>query len=368
MADPIDLVITNAGLDALVDAQNGNTEAIEVIEVGLTETEFDPAPTLTALPGETKRLASVAGQSVAPDIIHMVALDATTEAYELRGIGLYLADGTLFASYGQADPIFVKVPIADFLLALDVRFSGDIAADIVFGDSTFLYPPATETVKGVARLATQALTDAGADDETIVTPLKLAVRLAPVLQAIVDEEAARISGDSDLADAIAQEIVNRGSEDATLQALIDALRAINITGTGLATGGGNLTANRTIHVAAASGAEAKAETVNTKAITPATLAGFARQVGQNGYAVIPGTGGLIIQHGRFTAAGNAGTSVTWPIAFPSACYAAICDGALTDTAAQDNYVNFRAETITATGATAYNNQITHLASYIAIGR
>ncbi len=140
MAEPIDLVITNAGLDALVDAQNGNTDAIEVVEVGLTETAFDPAPTLTALPGETKRLASVTGQSVAPDIIHMVALDATTEAYELRGIGLYLSDGTLFATYGQADPIFVKVTIADFLLALDVRFSGDIAEDIVFGDSTLSLP------------------------------------------------------------------------------------------------------------------------------------------------------------------------------------------------------------------------------------
>ncbi|WP_306094954.1 gp53-like domain-containing protein [Qipengyuania flava] len=318
MAEPIDLVITNAGLDALVDAQNGNTDAIEVVEVGLTETAFDPAPTLIALPGETKRLASVAGQSVAPDIIHMVALDATTEAYELRGIGLYLADGTLFATYGQANPIFIKVTIADFLLALDVRFSGDIAEDIIFGDSTFLYPPASETVKGVARLASQAMTDAGDDDETIVTPLKLASRLLPVLQAIAAEEAARISGDSDLADAIAQEIVDRGSEDTLLQSAIDALRAITITGAGLATGGGNLTANRQISVTAATGAEIAAGTSNAKAVTPQAIAGVPQTFGGN--CSIRGLGGAIFKTGTVSAAFPGGGGHTFPAAFPNGCY------------------------------------------------
>lgn len=350
MAEPIDLVITHAGLDALVDAQNGQTEAIRVIEVALTETAFDPAPTLIALPGEIKRLASVSGQSVAEDIIHMVAQDTSTDTYDLRGIGLFLDDGTLFATYGQADPIFSKVSIATFLCALDVRFSGDIADEITFGDAEFLYPPATETVMGVAEIATQDETDTGADDERIVTPLKLAQRLLPVLQAIADE-----------ADT-------RSTADTALQALVTALQAITITGTGVASGGGDLTANRQIDVASASGAEALAEAIATKAITPATLAGFSRQVGQSGYAVIPGTGGLIIQHGRFTAAANGPTSVTWPIAFPTACYAAVCNGGLNDPAIQDNYVTFRAETIGAGGATAYNNQVSHQASFIAIGR
>ena len=47
MSDPIDLIITSAGLFALVDAQNGNTDPIKVVEVGLTENEFDPAPTFS---------------------------------------------------------------------------------------------------------------------------------------------------------------------------------------------------------------------------------------------------------------------------------------------------------------------------------
>jgi|TARA_R100000049_G_C1954122_1_gene105240 hypothetical protein len=336
MANPIDLIITNAGLDALVDAQNGNTDAIKVIEVGLTEAAFDPAPTLTALPGEFKRLASFAGQSTGPNTIHMTALDAGATTYDLRGIGLFLEDGTLFASFAQAAPIFSKVAIASFLLAFDVRFSGDVGEDITFGDATFLYPPASETVKGVAEIATQEETDAVDDDERIVTPLKLGVFVNSIASA--------------------------------LQAAIDALTGRTITGTGLATGGGSLAANRTINVAAASGAEAMAEDLATKAITPASLAGFARQVGQSGYATIPGTGGMIIQHGRFTAAANGPTSVTWPIAFPTACYAAVCNGGKSDAAIQDNYVTFLAESISATGATAYNNQTTYSASFIAIGR
>lgn len=336
MANPIDLIITNAGLDALVDAQNGDTDAIKVIEVGLTEAAFDPAPTLTALPGEFKRLASFAGQSTGPNTIHMTALDAGATTYDLRGIGLFLEDGTLFASFAQADPIFSKVSIASFLLAFDVRFSGNVGEDITFGDATFLYPPATETVKGVAEIATQDETDAGADDNRIITPLKLGVFVNAIASA--------------------------------LQGAIDALTGRTITGTGLATGGGSLAANRTINVAAASGAEALAEALATKALTPASLAGFARQVGQSGYATVPGTGGMIIQHGRFTAAANGPTSVTWPIAFPTACYAAVCNGGKSDAAIQDNYVTFLAESISPTGATAYNNQTAYSASFIAIGR
>lgn len=222
MSDPIDLTITNAGLDALVDAQNGITDAIEVVQVGLTEAVFVPAPTLTALPGETKRLGSVAGASVAANVIHMAAQDASAETYDLRGIGLYLADGTLFATYGQADPIFRKVSIATFLLAFDVRFSQDVAGNITFGDASFLYPPATETVQGVAELATQAETDAGEDDERIVTPLKLA----------------------------------------------GALGARSVTGAGLATGGGDLSADREITVTEASDAEVAAGTDGSHVLTP----------------------------------------------------------------------------------------------------
>lgn len=51
-----------------------------------------------------------------------------------------------------------------------------------------------------------------------------------------------------------------------------ALKATTITGGGIASGGGDLSANRTITVTAATGAEAVAGTNNTKAVTPLALA------------------------------------------------------------------------------------------------
>lgn len=307
MAEPIDLIITNAGLDALVDAQNGDTDAIQVVEVGISETAFDPAPTLDALPGEVKRIASVAGQSVAENIIHMSAQDATTDIYDLRGLGLYLADGTLFATYAQADPLFSKVSIATFLLAFDVRFSGDIAGDITFGDASFLYPPATETVQGVAELATQGEVDAGTDDERIVTPLKLETKLGPVIAA--------------LQQAVTDEGSTRAGADAALQDLITALRAIQITGTGLATGGGALTANRQINVAGATLADMIAAAAG-KVITADILSGLGRSLTANsGYVIVPGTGGLMLQWvlGSTDGTGSEPSkSVLFPTSFPTA--------------------------------------------------
>ena len=265
-----DLTITDAGLDALVDAKNGDTDAVKVTEIGLTESAFDTAPTLTALPGEFKRLGTVAGQVVAANVIHMTAQDFSEDTYDLRGFGLFLADGTLFATFGQAEPIFSKVSISLFLLAFNVRFSGDIAGSIDFGDASFLNPPATETVRGVAKLATQALTDAGDDDETIVTPLKM----------------------------------KRG------------LGSRTVTGGGLATGGGDLSEDRVITVSKASAQDIVAGTEGGKVVTPDLLGPLAMLPSVNGWSRLPG--GLVLQWGQSSISATTSKSVAFPTSFPTA--------------------------------------------------
>jgi hypothetical protein len=59
------------------------------------------------LPGEFKRIdavpASRGGRHCAPDATH-----PGTDSYAVRGFGLYLEDGTLFAVYGQTDPIWKR--------------------------------------------------------------------------------------------------------------------------------------------------------------------------------------------------------------------------------------------------------------------
>jgi hypothetical protein len=63
-----------------------------------------------------------------------------------------------------------SVNLGDLLVAL-VDTPGNTDSDWVIMETN--RDQATETVKGVAQLATQAQTDAGTDDSTIVTPLKL---------------------------------------------------------------------------------------------------------------------------------------------------------------------------------------------------
>ncbi|MBG6118759.1 hypothetical protein IWY39_002563 [Sphingobium sp. JAI105] len=295
----IELLITTAGLDALVDAQAGETDAIRVIEVGLTANAFTMAPTITVLPGELKRIDAVSGQAVSETIIHMTALDSSNDVYDLRGIGLYLDDGTLFAVYAQPDPIFRKVSIASFLLALDVAFANGGAADIIFGESAFLFPPATETVKGVAEIATGTEVAAGTDDSRVVTPLKLKQRLDTLLGPL----------------GISLDAIN---------AALLAFGARTIVGEGLATGGGDLSGDRVITVAGASTSEAAAGSSVDKAVTPASLIGALSQLGGWNATIplfkIPGTP-IIVQLGYYRAIHTAEVVVpiTFADAFPNSC-------------------------------------------------
>jgi hypothetical protein len=369
----VQLLVTAAGLDALVNAQASETETIQVIEVGLTASAFTLAPTLTALPGEFKRIDAISGQAVSETIIHMTAQDSSEDVYDLRGIGLYLADGTLFAVYGQASPIFRKVSIAAFLLALDIAFSDGAASDIVFGDASFLLPPATETVMGIAELATYDEVAEGVDDSRIVTPYKLARWLAHLayaplaaVNALVDTVngllgrrimgGGLVMGGGDLgADrtlsvtaASAWDVANGIATDraVTPAAMWPQTGAINalaplldrvINGGGLVTGGGNLRGDRTLTVTPADAGDVAAGTATDRAITPAALAGLARSLAVDGYAVLPGAGGLRLVWGQFTALPNGSTTVSFPVSFNTACFGVVRDGQnVGSTDAQDN--------------------------------
>lgn len=177
MTTPLNLVITNAGRAALIDAGGGGTAAVVIAEVGLTAGVFVAAPTLTALPGEFKRIDTIAGVAADADTLHLMVRDSSDDTYVARGFALYLADGTLFAVYGQADPFLGKYSASHFLTAIDLKFAAGEAALITFGDTNFLNPPATETEKGVSYLASVAEALAGAVADKIITPAALAAVL-----------------------------------------------------------------------------------------------------------------------------------------------------------------------------------------------
>lgn len=82
---------------------------------------------------------------------------------------------------------FMRVQYLEFAPGLGIgsQLAGPTNGHVLTADNTIKgglkwaagggsVPDATETVKGIAELATQAETDAGVDDSRIVTPLKLA--------------------------------------------------------------------------------------------------------------------------------------------------------------------------------------------------
>jgi hypothetical protein len=171
--------VTDAGRAALVNAANTGTLPVLVSQIGVTATAFTAAAdgSNLALPGELKRLVTFGGSAVADDTIHVVIRDDSTDTYTLRGFGLYLADGTLFGLYGQADPILEKSAGAMMLLATDCIFADIDAASLVFGNTDFLNPPATVDVQGVVELATDAEAITGTDPVRALTPKSLLAAL-----------------------------------------------------------------------------------------------------------------------------------------------------------------------------------------------
>jgi hypothetical protein len=134
------LYITDAGRAAMIDPVGGGTRAVTIAQAGFTQADFVAAPTLEVLPGEFKRVATVAGEAVAPDTVHLTLRDDSADTYALRGFALYLSDGTLFAVHGQSDTILEKTPFTSFFLAFDWTLAASDAAAITFGDTSFLNP------------------------------------------------------------------------------------------------------------------------------------------------------------------------------------------------------------------------------------
>jgi hypothetical protein len=182
---PLPFKVTTAGRAALVNAGNTGTLPVTVTQVGVTATAFTAAADGSdlALPGELKRLATFGGAAVADDTIHAVIRDDSADVYTLRGFALYFADGTLFGLYGQADAILEKSAAAMMLLASDIIFADIDAASLVFGDTSFLNPPATVDTAGVVELATDAEAIAGIDGTRAVTPKGLLAKLNALLGA-----------------------------------------------------------------------------------------------------------------------------------------------------------------------------------------
>jgi len=92
---------------------------------------------------------------------------------------------------------------------------------------------ATESNIGVAKIATQALVDAGLDDTTIVTPKKLEAAIAALINSApgaldtLNELAAALGDDPNFATTVTNALASKQSLDATLTALAGVVTAAN---------------------------------------------------------------------------------------------------------------------------------------------
>ncbi len=252
------LMITRAGQGRFTAAQLDAEINLGIAQIGLSDAPFVSAPTLEALPGEFKRLASISGVQVGDNVVHMTIRDESADGYSARGFGLFLADGTLFATYAQPERLFEKSPRATFLAAIDIAFPTGDVSELRFGNTDFLNPPATTETKGVVELATQAEADVGTDTRRVAPVSVMTASIAAaVAAALATARAATTAAVNALAGSIGQ--------------AIDGLAARTIYGSGLISGGGRNDANRTLTVNAASGAEARQGTRLDLAVTPAAL-------------------------------------------------------------------------------------------------
>ncbi|WP_267257664.1 phage tail protein [Stenotrophomonas maltophilia] len=173
------LKFTTRGRAALVNAAHTGTKAVTVTQIGVTDRAFtpDPAGGDLALPGERKRLTTFGGKAVADDVVHLTVRDESDDSYPLRGIAVYLEDGTLLALYGGSEVILEKSSQAMMLLALDWLLADMDANQIQFGNTDFLNPPATTEVQGVVELATAEEAITGKDNQRAVTASALLATL-----------------------------------------------------------------------------------------------------------------------------------------------------------------------------------------------
>lgn len=221
----LQLIITDAGRQAIVDETNAGTLPVTLTEIAVGTGTWSPDATATALQAELKRITAVGGLAVAPDTIHITCTDDSTDAYALGEFGIYTDGGVLFAIY--SDPLGITDKAADalLLLAADAVLTSVPPGSVTVNGVGFSNPPATESAPGVAEVATQAEALAGTDDQRIVTPLKLAAVLAALVDSApatldtLNELAAALGDDPNFATTMTNALAGKQPLAATLTAL-----------------------------------------------------------------------------------------------------------------------------------------------------
>lgn len=193
-------------------------------------------------------------------------------------------------------------------LTPDPGNSGQVLAAIqqLISQSNFALASDAETVAG--QIANKAVTPHGAM-ALVLAQVGAVVGGAPAALNTLKKQADAIGDDPNFATTVATALAAR------------AMAARLVGTTGLVTGGGDLTGDRTLNVIAASVADFLAGTATDRALTPASLGGAGGSNANGHWSYLPG--GALMQWGVVAVAGggsNVATgSIVFPTPFPNAC-------------------------------------------------
>lgn len=222
------MVVTKVGRQAIVNAGQTGTNAVTISHIGVGAGKYTPSESQTALTEEIKRLPIIEGGGTGDGAIHVAMQDADAQAYTVYEVGIFLADGTLFAVCSQTEPVVQKTKATELLLALDVTFADVDVKSIQFGDVSFGNAAATTANAGVVQLATDDEAKAGTDSQKALTPAAMTAVTATterrgLIALITTVEAVEGTDDQKAVTSVAL----KAAVDARAASLAEALRGVS---------------------------------------------------------------------------------------------------------------------------------------------
>ena len=169
----ISMVITNAGFDAIKNAQADGFRAVRLSQLGLGRGRYVADAERTALEDEIKRINTISGGVTGTNILHVSAIDSSADEYAAHELGLYTDTGVLFAVYSQSLPLISKVADSSSMFAMDIVLTNINPESVEIGDTNFAMAPAEHNRAGVVELATKDEVFQAEDDTSAVTPAAL---------------------------------------------------------------------------------------------------------------------------------------------------------------------------------------------------
>ncbi len=130
MSTALKPLITKAGLAAIWNATSTGLQA-EIAYIGLGSQGYTPTVDQKALRAQVVKYPISGGEKLSSSLIHLTALGDDDKAFWVREVGIYFADGTLFAVWSSPDtPLTYKAAGTELLMAYDLSLEA-LPADSV---------------------------------------------------------------------------------------------------------------------------------------------------------------------------------------------------------------------------------------------